>query len=223
MEQLIKNGKVRRGMLGVIIQDITSDVAESLELKDTKGVIVSNVNAGNAADKAGVKRGDIIVAINDDPISDGNSLRNKVAGTEPGSSITLKIIRDGQEKELKVTLGEFKIPGQKPLESEKGETKKEDSAKNGKLGLSLQPLTQELKQQLNVPTEVEGLIVTEVVESGAAAQKGIQKGDVIMEINRQKVGTLDDVQKVLAKSGDKPILLLISRNGQTTFIPIKPK
>ncbi len=224
MEQLIENGKVRRGLLGVTIQDITSDVAASLNLKDTNGVLVSDVRSGSAADKAGIKRGDVITAINDGEVSDGNTLRNKIAGTKPETEITLTIIRDGEKKELKATLDEFKSEGVKPeISTDKNKSEEGKTEKSGKLGLSLQKLTPEIRQQLNVPSETKGLVVTDVDQNGSAAEKGIQRGDVIMEINRQLVETTEDVQSAIEKSGNKPILLLISRRGQTTFISIKPR
>ncbi|MEZ5347160.1 MAG: DegQ family serine endoprotease [Pyrinomonadaceae bacterium] len=225
MEQLIKTGKVRRGMLGINIQNITSEIAEQLKLKDTKGVLVSNVQADSAAEKAGVKRGDVIVSINDEAIEDGNILRNKVAGTQPDTEITLKIIREGKEITLKAKLGEFqasqsepKLPGQNDAPSSAPNGDEE----NGKLGLSLQPLTPEIAKRLNIPAEVKGVLVTEVDPNSPAAEEGIRRGDVLIEINRTLVSSLADVRKALEKSGDGPALLLVSRGGQTVFISVKP-
>jgi S1-C subfamily serine protease len=113
MEQLVQNGKVRRGMLGVNIQNITAETAKALELKDTKGVLVSNVQPGSSADNAGVKRGDIITAINGEKVEDSNTLRNKVAGTLPGSSIKISVLRNGDQQELTATLDEFNIENDK--------------------------------------------------------------------------------------------------------------
>ncbi|MGI8788437.1 MAG: Do family serine endopeptidase [Pyrinomonadaceae bacterium] len=223
MEQLLKDGKVHRGMLGVNIQNITPEVAQSLDLKDTKGVIVSNVRAGSAAEKAGVKRGDIVEAINGDAIEDSNVLRNKVAGTVPGSEIKLKILRDGGEQELNATLDEFKVDNaNSDNKQDEGSQNPTKQNQNGKLGLSLQPLTPQFAKQLDLPAGTEGVVVTDVDENGAAAQEGIARGDVILEINRKAVSSLDDVQAALDKSGSKPILLLISRRGQTIYLTVKP-
>ncbi|MCA1640245.1 MAG: PDZ domain-containing protein, partial [Acidobacteria bacterium] len=224
MEQLLKDGKVRRGMLGVDIQSITPDVAKSLDLKDNKGVIVSNVRAGSAAEKAGVKRGDIIVAINGESIEDGNVLRNKVAATQPGSQVKLSILRDGEEQELDATLDEFAAEGVKPDDANQENQREEDkSDQNGKLGLSLQPLTSETARRLGLPSDTQGVVVTEVDPNGSAAAAGISEGDVILEINRQAVKSLEDVQAALAKSGDRPILLLISSKGRTAYLTIRPQ
>lgn len=222
MEQLLKDGKVHRGMLGVNIQNITEETAKALDLKNTKGVLVSNVRTSSSAEKAGVKRGDIIVAINGEAIEDSNTLRNKVAGTLPGSDIKLTVVRDGSEQELTAKLDEFKSEGVTPDNSEEGNKESGKSNENGKLGLSLQPVTPEIAKQLNIPADTEGLVVTEIDPNGAAAEEGITRGDVIMEINRKQVNTADDVQSALEKSGDKPILLLISRKGQTIYLTVKP-
>lgn len=222
MEQLLKDGTVHRGMLGVGIQPVTEVLRESFGLKDTKGVLVPNVVKGSAADNAGIKRDDVIVAINGDPIEDPNVLRNRIAGTQPGTEIKVTIVRDGKEQELIVKLDEFKATGVKPDDSLDGDKNSNDSKESGKLGLNLQSLTPEMSKQLKIPTNVSGLLVTEVDPNGAAAEEGISRGDVIMEINRKSVATIDDVQSALEKSGDKPILLLISRGGQTIYLTVKP-
>ena len=163
MEQLLKDGKVRRGMLGVNIQNLTDDTAKALELKDTAGVLVSNVQPGSAAEKAGIKRGDIITAINGEKIEDTNVLRNKVAGTLPGTEIKLSIVRDGESKELSALLEEFEAASAKTAEGPgDSEDPSKPSGQNGKFGLSLQPVTPDTLRQLKVPAGTEGLVVTDV-------------------------------------------------------------
>ena len=223
MEQLIQNGKVRRGQLGVNIQNITEDVAKSLELKDTKGVLVSNVRAGSAADKAGIKRGDIITAINGEKVEDGNVLRNKVAGTLPGTDIRLTVIRDGQEQQFTAVLDEFNTEDAKKENQQNEENPANPSKPSGKLGLDLKPLSPDEAKKLQLPDGTSGLLVTDVDESGAAAEEGVSRGDVILEVNRQPVETLDDMQSALEKSGDRPILLLVARRGQVSYLTVRPK
>jgi serine protease Do len=223
MDQLVQNGKVRRGMLGVNIQNITPETAKALELKDTVGVLVSNVRAGSSAEKAGVKRGDIITAINGEKIDDGNILRNKVAGTMPGNPIKITILREGNQQELSATLDEFDT--ETAAASNPNQPNKEagpNSEQSGKLGLNLQPVTPQIAKQLEL-TETDGLVVTDVDPNGAAAEEGVARGDVIVEINKKSVKTLEDVQTALNNSADKPILLLINRKNQTTYITISPK
>ncbi|NNF00473.1 MAG: DegQ family serine endoprotease [Pyrinomonadaceae bacterium] len=223
MEQLIENGKVRRGMLGVDIQNINSDIAKKFNLKDANGVLVSNVRKDSAAEKAGIKRGDLITAVNGEKVDDGNALRNKVAGTLPGTEITLSIVRDGKEQEIKSTLGEFDLPNDKTEEDSSKEAEDAEQEESGKLGLNLQPLTPETAAKLKIPEEVKGVLVTGVDPNSPAGEKGIMRGDVIIEINRELVSTLEEVRRAISKSDDKSALLLISRGGRTFFVLVKPK
>ena len=225
MEQLIKNGKVTRGMLGVAIQPLTADLAKSLNLENTDGTIVSNVSPGSAAEKAGIKRGDIITAINGEKIEDSNALRNKVAATPPGTKITVTILRDGKSSDLTATLDELKAQGVKSDDSNSQEENKtpDQSQKNGKLGLSLQPLTPEIAAELKLPPNTGGIVVTDVEPNGAAAEEGIRRGDVILEINRQQVNNLTDVQTAIEKSENRPVLILISRGAQTLYLTVSPQ
>ncbi len=223
MEQLIASGKVRRGQLGINIQNITEDVAKSLELKDTKGILVSNVRAGSAAEKAGIKRGDIILAINGEKLDDGNIFRNKVASTMPGTDIKLTVLRDGAEQEFTAVLDEFDVDGAKKDNQDEKDNPENPAKPSGKLGLDLKPITSDEARKLQLPDGTTGLLVTDVDQSGSAADEGIARGDVILEVNRQPVGTLDEMQSALEKSGDKPILLLVARRGQNSYLTVKPK
>ncbi len=223
MDQLIKDGKVRRGMLGINIQNITEDTAEALGITEKSGVLVSNVRQGSAAEKAGVKRGDIVTAINGEKIDDSNVLRNKVAGTLPGTEIKLTIVRDGKSQEMTATLDEFNTG------DEKGSTPGRDDGdgstpkdQGGKLGLSLEPVTPETARRLGLESGSEGVVVTEVDPNGPAADEGVTRGDVILEINRKPVNSIEDVRSALDASGDKPVLLLISRRGQTIYLTVRP-
>lgn len=222
MEQLIKDGKVRRGMLGVNIQNLTESIAKSLDIKDVKGVIVSNVKAGSSADKAGVKRGDIITAINGEKIEDGNVLRNKIAGTMPGTEIKLSILRDGQPQELTAKLDEFEVQGENGGKGD-GQTPEQRERSSGKLGLDLQPISPAEAKKLQLPDGAGGLLVTEVDPNGPAAEEGVTRGDVILEVNRVPVESLQDMQAALEKSGDRPILLALARRGQVTFLTVTPR
>jgi serine protease Do len=223
MEQLLKDGKVHRGMLGVNIQNITEDLAKSLELKDTKGILVSNVRPGSAAEKAGIKNGDIITAINGEKIEDGNVLRNKVASTLPGTEIKLTVLRDGKEQEMTAKLDEFNVEDAKKDNQQEEDNPENPTKPTGKLGLDLKPVTPEEAKKLQLPEGTTGLLVTDVDPNGPAADEGISRGDVILEVNRQSVETLDEMQSALEKSGEKPILLRVARRGQVTYLTVKPK
>ncbi len=222
MEQLLKDGTVHRGQLGVGIQQLSKDLIDGLGLPaETEGVLVGGVNPGSAADKAGFKRGDVITKINGDKVEDPNVLRNKVAGTMPGTEIKVTVLRDKQEQELTAKLDELKVEGEKPTDSENG-SGDNNPAKEGKLGINLEPLTPELANRLQIPTDTKGLIITDIDPNGSAAAAGLTKGDVIVEIDRKPVQTLEDARNIIDSAGNKTLVMLISRRGQTTYVTVKP-
>lgn len=221
-DQLIKTGKVRRGRLGVVVQDASLFVA-TLDLKESRGAVVSSVQAGSAAEKAGLKRYDVITALNGENITDGNYFRNRIAAFQPGTEVTLTITRDGKEQQIKATLDERT---NETAQNERGQnpegTAPPQEESSGKLGLGLQPLTPEIARRLQIQAE-RGLVVTEVDQTGPAAEAGITEGDAILEVNRQQVGSFEEIQAALQKAGDRPVLMLIARRGQTLFLTIQPR
>jgi serine protease Do len=222
LEQLLRDGRVRRGMLGIGIQNLNEDTAQALGLKDTSGVLVSDVKKGSAADKAGFKRTDVITAINGEKIEDSNILRNKIAGTLPGTQIRVTVLRDGSSVELTPTLDEFELAENRDGDSDDATGNPEKQSDTGKLGLTLQPVTPQIAKQFGIEGDAEGMIVTAVDPDGSAADAGIARGDIILEINRQPVNTTDAVQSALESAAGKPVLLLISRRGQTIYLTIRP-
>ena len=214
MDQLIKSGSVHRGVLGVTVQPVTSDLAASLGLKETKGVIVNSVQAGSSAEKAGLKQGDVITKLNGVAVTDSNAFRNHVASTQPGTSITLTVLRDGHEQDLSATLGEH--PG---TASAKSDAK--DSANGPKLGVSVEPLTPELAAQLRLASDTKGLVVRDVDPEGAAADAGIQRGDVILAFNRQPVSSIDELRTAMQGASGHPVVMLISRGGNNVFVTVR--
>jgi serine protease Do len=219
MGQLIKTGQVRRGMLGVNIQNVTADLASSLGLNQARGALVSNVQAGGPADRAGVRRGDIITAFNGTPVTDNNTLRNAVARTQPGSTATLTVSRDGREQQLRVTLGEL------PANTARGGREESTGAREdtGGLGINVQPVSPALVQRFNLKDADAGLVITEVTPAGPAAEAGLQPGDVIEEVNRRPVRSVAELQAALKASGERPALLLVNRGGDTIFLPVRPR
>ncbi len=218
MDQLLKNGKVRRGQLGIVVQPVSSDVAASLGMKEAKGVIVNTVQSGSGADKAGVRQGDIITAFNDTPVNDSNELRNKVAATAPGTQVKLTILRDNAERQVDVTLGEFVATTKAGNENSGGVNPGTDEG--GKLGITVEPLTPDIARQLNLVNNVEGLVISNVDPNGPSADAGLQRGDVITSANKQPTRTGADLASAIQRAGDKPILLLINRRGQPLYIPV---
>src|SRR5579885_3432403 len=216
MTQLLAHGKVSRGQLGVTVQYITADLAASLGLKQVEGVLVSGVRPGSAAEKAGIKTGDVILDLNGKAINDVNSLRNSVAAAGAGADVTLTILRNGSRQQVKVKLNEFNSE-QTAANSGGGGN---DQTPAGRLGVELTPVTPEIAQQLGIPRGTQGLAVASVDPGGAAAQAGIQQGDVILQINRQPVRSGNDVRSALDKSGNRPALLQIMRGGQTLFLAV---
>jgi serine protease Do len=221
MEQLLKDGKVHRGMLGIYIQNITEDTAKADGLQDTEGVLVSDVTSGSAAEKAGIKRYDIITAVNGEKIEDSNVFRNKVASTPPGTDIKLTVVRDGREQEITAKLDEFSDKATQRSQNDQDEDQVAPEKESGKLGLSLQPITPQVARQLKLTTD-NGLVITDVDPTGPAAEAGLGRGDVILEINKKPVASVEDVQAALAKAGSNPILLLVSRQGRTIVLTIRP-
>ncbi|MGI8654994.1 MAG: Do family serine endopeptidase [Pyrinomonadaceae bacterium] len=220
MDQLIKTGKVRRGRLGVGIQAITPDIASSLNLKDTRGVLINQVEQGTPAERAGVKQGDIVTALNGTAIADDNAFRNQVARTQPGTDIQLTILRGGREQQLRATLTELAVKN--TGDDQSGKDENGSNSDTGKLGLGVQPLTPEIAQQLNLRGVTQGLVVGSVDPNSPAAEAGIQQGDVILQANGQPVRSIDDLRAAVNRSGSRPTLLLINRRGSTVFVPVAP-
>ncbi|MCU1385953.1 MAG: protease Do [Acidobacteria bacterium] len=218
MEQLRTKGSVTRAQLGVKVQSVTPELAESLGLKQATGAIVSDVTEGSAAEKAGVKRGDVIQSFNGVPVHDTNTLRNRVAEAGPGSSAEVVLVRDGSEKRLTVKLDQAE-----PAKSARlRDTDPGASDDKTALGVAVAPLTPELAARARAPKNAHGLLVEDVNPDGRAAAAGIQAGDVIQEVNRQAVTSVDDLKAALKKSSDKTTLVLISRQGASLFLTVKP-
>jgi serine protease Do len=220
LDQIVKHGKVTRGHLGIVVQPVTGDIAASLKLSNAKGVIVSQVQTGSAAERAGVKRGDVILALNGELVSDSNSFRNDIAGTPPGRTVTLRIWREGSEQELRPTLGEF-VP-EEPSTRSSAETSPPAEGSDRRLGLAVQPLTPALASESGIRSDTQGLVVMEVDPSGPAADAGIQRGDVIEQVNQQPVRSVADLRSAIERSGKNPLLLLVNHRGTTIFVTLRP-
>ncbi|MEZ5286745.1 MAG: DegQ family serine endoprotease [Vicinamibacterales bacterium] len=215
-DQLAKDGVVHRSKLGVTVQSVTPDLAAGLGLKEARGGLVSDVEAGSPADRAGVKQGDVIVAVDGRSIGDSNALRNQIAGTAPGTTITVDVIRNGDPESLSAKLVELSPS------AEEGE-----SARNGRgngdgalLGVRIEPLTPSLREELELPRDANGLVVTDVDPSGRAASAGIQPGDVIQKVDGQDVKSVATLRDALSAAGAKPSLLLINRRGASIFVAV---
>lgn len=220
MDQLMKSGKVHRGMLGVTIQGIDADLASSLSLPSARGAIVTSVSAGGPAEKAGIKRGDVITAINNHPVADNNVARNEIAKLAPGSTASVTLVRNGHEQNAQVTLAE--LPDRPRSDSD--DNNSEEGAKNNsneRFGLTLQPLTSDAAQRYGLEADDQGLLVTRVDPSSDAASAGIRQGDLIQEVNRQPVKTIAEFSSALRQSGSRPALVLIKRRNNVIYLTLK--
>ena len=217
MDELRTSGKVTRAQLGVSVQGVTSDLAESLGLKDVGGALIGSVTPGSAADRAGLERGDVIKAFNGQSVRDTNTLRNRVSEAEPGSTVEVTIVRDGDEKKISVKLDE--AAGDKVA---RGRLSRRARADQAALGISVAPLTPELASRYRLPRGTRGLVVEDVDPDGRAAGAGIRAGDVIEEVNRQPVESVDDLRAAMRRTTDRPALLLVNRQGNQLFMTVRP-
>ena len=219
MDQLLKDGKVRRGMLGVTIQPVDSDLAASLSLPSARGAIVTSVTAGGPADRAGIKRGDVVTAINNQPVIDHNSLRNQVASLGPGSNANVTVVRNGREQNVQVALAELPPNRERPDGEESSD--RGGPAGNEKFGLTLQPLTPDAVTRYGLEAGDQGLLVTKVDPTSQAATAGIRQGDLIQEVNRQPVRTFAEFNTALQQSGSRPALVLLKRRNAVIYVTLR--
>ena len=210
MESLITKGKVIRGYLGVSIQDITPGLAEQFNLKDDQhGALVGDVVKGSPAEKAGFKSGDIVVDYNGKAVTDSSHLRLQVADTEPGASVPVKVIRNGSQETLHVTVKE--LPGSEAVA--KNDTKASDSSESLN-GVTVSDIDPRVAKQLGLPQGIKGALVTDVDQDSAAYEAGLKSGSVIEEINHQPVTDANAAVKLTENLKDKKILLKVwSANG----------
>jgi serine protease Do len=214
MDQLIENGAVRRGKLGVTVQSISADLASSLGLASSKGALVSNVEEGGPAAHAGITQGDVITEYNGKAVADSNQLRNDVSSTAPGSTVFMKLLRNGRSETVQAKLGELPTTRQRSDSSSEGHGQ-------GRFGMSLQPLTPDLAEQAGIPRNTRGLIVMDVDPSGIAADSGIQEGDVIEKVDGKAVTTGEELRSALDRKDGKPSLLVVNRKGTDIFLTLR--
>lgn len=213
MDQILANGKVERGYLGILPQDVTPAMAKAFHTQVT-GALVGDVTADSPASRAGLQKGDIILAINGEAINDANELRLKIGLMNPNSKVDLKVLRDGRAQQIAVQLGEF------PSTEERASVDK-GSAEGALAGVSVENITREMAQQLKISPQTKGVVVDEVSASSAAAEAGLKQGDVIQQVNHHAVTNVSEfTQAVKSATKDNPILLLVNRQGNTMFLAV---
>ena len=212
MNALIKDGEVRRGRLGVTVQPITSDLARSLRLSEISGALINDVTPNGPADRAGLHRGDVVLAGNGVKVGDGNELRNRIAQLGPNAKTELTIVRNGQTQKLTATLEA--LPSKTASAGTPGSRGGEET-----VGLSVEPLTPQRARQLGVDSP-SGLLVTRVDPDGPAADAGIRANDVIEQVDGRAVSSAAELRQSLT-SGDRPALVLIRRGEQSVFVTLE--
>ncbi|MDB5049526.1 MAG: protease Do [Fibrobacteres bacterium] len=225
MESLIKSGKVTRGWLGVSIQPVSPDIADALGLKDRRGALVGDVVAGGPADKAGLKRGDVVLKLQGQDVRDANDLMNRIALIPPGSTVDLTVFRDGKQQNLKAKIAKRDEEKVAQEESGGGGGGAVEGGDISSLGMEATDLTDEVRRQFQIGGNIKtGVVVTRVDPDGSAAEAGLQEGDIIVEANRKKVDSAKDLRDIVAKAGKgKKILFLVNRKGTTFFSMATPK
>jgi serine protease Do len=215
IEQLRTQGKVTRGWLGVMIQDVTEDLARSFKLSEPHGALVSSVKEDGPAAKAGLERGDIIVEFDGKPVKSSHELPSMVAATPIGKNVDVKVLREGNEKTLQMKISEMpKGEGEAG-----GEESEEQSGE--KLGLSVAPVTPEVASQLGIEPG-SGVLVRAVKSGSTAEDAGLQAGDVILEVNRKAVKSVEAFKSAVSSAKkDESLLFLVRRGDSTVFLALK--
>jgi serine protease Do len=212
LDSIIKYGRVIRGWLGVSIQDLTADLAKSLGIKQKTGVVVADVVKGSPAEKAGLKRGDVITQFEGKAIENSIELRNMATATAPGKTAKITIVRDGKEQTVTATLAEFK---------EQALPKKVEYS-NALKGLTVENVTPSVRDRLGLPSNMTGVVISNI-SPDSPAQGILQAGDVILEVDRKEVKSVEEYELIASKIGPQDTaLLLIYRQGGTVYITIGP-
>ncbi len=224
---LQKHGQVRRGWLGVGIQPVTEEIAESVGLETAEGVMVSNVVEGDPADKAGVESGDVILEFDGQPVPDTRTLLRVVADTPTGKSSEIVVWRDGRRKNLTVSVGEMKPDEERPSRIASGDDGDESDGNDGfvdALGMTLAEITDEARDRFNLPDDATGVVVAQVRRTSHAAQEGIRRGDLIVEVNRRDIEEPGDVETAVKSARDddrKSVLVRVRRGENYLFIALR--
>ncbi|MGE0475024.1 MAG: Do family serine endopeptidase [Nitrospirales bacterium] len=229
-DSLIQTGKVVRGWMGVAIQELTPALAQSFQLPETHkgGVLISEVHEDGPSAKAGLQRGDVILQYGEEEVKDVNHLRNIVARTKVGKKKDIKVLRDGKEVMLGLELGE-RPPDDMLAQARKGDTGEGEKSptveipNNVLAGLTVEAITADNKKQYNISESTKGVVVSKVEAGSTVEGAGIQAGDVIQEVSRQAIKSLDDYKTIVSKIGkEELVVLLVNRRGNNLFIAVNP-
>lgn len=229
MDQIMKNGKVSRGYMGVTLETLTPDLAQQFGVKEGKGAVVADITPGAPGAKAGLKSGDVIIAINGKKVESSDDLTLDVISHQPGESVSLDVVRDGKPTTVQVTLGQR--PTGVGWDKNNGKGGDNDGAKDGDngaddnasvRGVTVEAITPEVAQQVGVPASTKGVVVTSV-DADSPAADAVGRGSVIVAVDRHPVATVAEFKQQMAAAKDKPVLLTVNNGGSTGFVVVQPK
>jgi serine protease Do len=213
----LRTGKVTRGMIGVEVGEVPRTAVDEFGLKERRGAVVGAVRQGEPADQAGMEPGDVILEVNGKPVVDSQSLVQQIVSLKPGTTVPIKVLRNRQERTLNVTIGELNLD-----QEDEREASADDGAEGTGFGMALGNLTAERARRLGVPAGTTGALVTDVDPDGGAARGGVQPGDIILEVNRQKISSVADARRLLQEvPAEGTAFLLIQRQGRQRFVTVQ--
>jgi serine protease Do len=214
MDEILAHGKVEHGYLGILPQDVTPALAKAFHTGETNGALVGSITPDSPASHSSLKQGDIIVAVNGQPIADASQLRTKIGMLDPNQTVMLKVLRNGSTQDVSITLGEY------PSKEERASISKPNSDSSLQ-GVTVESLTPDTAQELKLPATTKGVVVSEVDPSSHAADAGLRPGDVIQQVNRQPVTNMREYTEAVGSSKkDDSVLLLVDRGGNTLFLAV---
>jgi serine protease Do len=215
LDSILAHGKVERGYLGILPQDVTPAMAKALGVEKSGGALVGDVTPNSPASKAGLQKGDIITEIDGQPVADANQLRLKIGMLDPSSRVSMKVLREGKTQNMDVQLGSF------PSNEERASNNSEGENSGALEGVKVETLTADIAQELKLGPTTKGVVVDQVDSGSRAAEAGLQRGDVIQQVNRKPVTNVSEFrQGISSTTKDKPVLLLVNRQGNTLFLAI---
>lgn len=225
VNQIVEFGRTRRGWIGVRIQTITDEIAESLGLKETIGALVASITPGGPAEKAGLKPGDVILEFNGKTIKEMREVPRIVAETKINTDVDLTVWRDNKKVNTKISVAELEVAEEEGmLGSVAGSSETDEGISIDKIGVTVRTMSENLREIFNIAPSVEGIVIGKVNPSSEAARKGLDEGDVIVEINQQAIKDPENANDIIAravKNGRSSVLLLINRDGDVSFVALK--
>jgi serine protease Do len=217
----LRNGKVVRGVMQVEVSrdHLSSETAKAFGLPNTNGALINKVTAGGPADRAGMQPGDVVVEFGGKPVKDSDSLVGMVVSTKPGTTVPVVVYRDNQRKTLNVVVGELDLDAEQTRTARRGNSPSDPPPTTTGFGMTLEPVTPDIARRLDLPANAGGAIVADIDRNSPAANGGVQPGDVILEVNRQKVANVSQITRELQKvQNGQPAFMLVWRNGDNVFV-----